>query len=101
MRWYAVDPDSAISDSWCRESATGRADWPPSRHGWNRHTPASCRGPRQCDYQKGAASLKETGIGDPAAHFKGKTIKAKGTVKEVDGIPRIEIDDAKQITVSK
>jgi hypothetical protein len=45
--------------------------------------------------------LKETEIGDPAAHFKGKTIKAKGTVKEVDGIPRIEIDDAKQSTVSK
>lgn len=46
----------------------------------------------------GAASLKETGIADPADHFKGKTIRATGTVKEVDGVPRIEIDDAKQIT---
>ncbi|HJZ54694.1 MAG TPA: hypothetical protein VKE74_07025 [Gemmataceae bacterium] len=47
----------------------------------------------------GAASLKEAGIADPADHFKGKTITAKGTVKEVDGVPRIEIDDAKQIRV--
>jgi DNA/RNA endonuclease YhcR with UshA esterase domain len=47
----------------------------------------------------GAASLKEAGITDPAGHFKGKTIQATGTVKEVDGVPRIEIDDAKQIKV--
>ena len=47
--------------------------------------------------KKGAASLKDAGIADPADHFKGKTITAKGTVKEVDGVPRIEIDDAKQI----
>jgi hypothetical protein len=45
----------------------------------------------------GAASLRDAGIADPAEHFKGKTIIAKGTVKEVDGVPRIEIDDAKQI----
>lgn len=51
--------------------------------------------------KKGAASLKDAGIGDPAGHFKGKTITAKGTVKEVDGVPRIEIDEAKQITVAK
>src|SRR5262245_53726563 len=49
--------------------------------------------------KKGAASLKESGIANPADHFKGKTITAKGTVKEVDGVPRIEIDDAKQIRV--
>jgi len=48
----------------------------------------------------GAASLKKAGITDPAAHFKGKTIRASGTVKEVDEIPRIEIDDAKQIQMT-
>jgi DNA/RNA endonuclease YhcR with UshA esterase domain len=51
--------------------------------------------------KKGAASLKEAGITDPADHFRGKTITAKGVVKEVDGVPRIEIDDAKQIAISK
>jgi DNA/RNA endonuclease YhcR with UshA esterase domain len=51
--------------------------------------------------KKGAASLKEAGITDPADHFKGKTITAKGAVKEVDDVPRIEIDDAKQIAISK
>jgi DNA/RNA endonuclease YhcR with UshA esterase domain len=49
----------------------------------------------------GAASLKEAGIADPADHFRGKTILATGTVKEVDGVPRIEIDSAKQITKAK
>src|SRR5580658_9459279 len=44
----------------------------------------------------GAASLKEAGIDDPAAHFKDKKIRATGTVKEVQNVPRIEIDDAKQ-----
>jgi DNA/RNA endonuclease YhcR with UshA esterase domain len=48
--------------------------------------------------KKGAASLKKAGIADPAEHFRGKTIRATGTVKEVDKIPRIEIDEAKQIT---
>src|SRR5262245_54144453 len=51
--------------------------------------------------KKGAASLKEAGIDDPAGHFKGKTIRATGTVKEVDGVPRIEIDDAKQVSGGK
>jgi DNA/RNA endonuclease YhcR with UshA esterase domain len=45
----------------------------------------------------GAASLKDAGVTDPAAHFKGKMIRATGTVKEVDGVPRIEIDKAEQI----
>jgi hypothetical protein len=45
----------------------------------------------------GAASLKEKGIADPADHFKDRTIRATGTVKEVDGVPRIEIDAADQI----
>jgi DNA/RNA endonuclease YhcR with UshA esterase domain len=51
--------------------------------------------------KKGAASLKDAGVVDPANHFMGKKITAKGTVKEVDGVPRIEIDDAKQINVVK
>ena len=51
--------------------------------------------------KKGAASLKEAGITDPAAHFKGKKVRATGKVKEVDGVPRIEIDDAKQITLAE
>jgi hypothetical protein len=45
----------------------------------------------------GAASLKAAGIDDIAGHFKDKKIRATGTVKEVDKVPRIEIDDAKQI----
>jgi DNA/RNA endonuclease YhcR with UshA esterase domain len=49
--------------------------------------------------KKGAASLKEAGIDDPAGHFKGKIIRAGGVVKEVSGVPRIEIDEAKQIQV--
>jgi DNA/RNA endonuclease YhcR with UshA esterase domain len=49
--------------------------------------------------KKGAASLKKAGIADPANHFKGKTIQATGTVKEVDGVPRIEIEEAKRIRV--
>jgi hypothetical protein len=50
--------------------------------------------------KQGAASLKEAGIDDPAEHFKDKKIRATGTVKEVDKIPRIEIDDAKQIRIA-
>jgi DNA/RNA endonuclease YhcR with UshA esterase domain len=49
----------------------------------------------------GAESLKAAGISDPADHFKGKAIRATGIVKEVDGVPRIEITDAKQIAVVK
>src|SRR5262245_42214443 len=47
----------------------------------------------------GAASLKSAGIDNIAEHFQGKTIRASGTVKEVDKVPRIEIDDAKQIRI--
>jgi DNA/RNA endonuclease YhcR with UshA esterase domain len=47
----------------------------------------------------GAAGLKQAGVEAPAAHFQGKTIRATGTVKEVDRVPRIEIDEAKQIRV--
>jgi hypothetical protein len=49
----------------------------------------------------GAASLKAAGIDSPAEHFKDKKIRATGTVKEVDKVPRIEIDDAKHIRLVK
>jgi hypothetical protein len=49
----------------------------------------------------GAASLKDAGIENPAEHFKDKKIRATGTVKEVDKVPRIEIDDAKQIKLAE
>ena len=49
----------------------------------------------------GAAKLKEAGIADPAEHFRGKKIRATGTVKEVDKVPRIEVDDAKQVRVAE
>lgn len=48
----------------------------------------------------GAASLKQAGIGDPATHFKGKTIRATGTVKVAGDVPRIEIEDARQIRIA-
>ena len=51
--------------------------------------------------KEGAKSLKKAGIANPADHFKGKTIKANGKVKEAEGVPRIEIDDARQISVVK
>jgi DNA/RNA endonuclease YhcR with UshA esterase domain len=51
--------------------------------------------------RKGAASLKEAGVEDPAGHFKAKTVRATGTVKKVGGVPRIEIDEAKQIKTVK
>jgi len=37
--------------------------------------------------KKGAARLKDAGITDPAVYFRGKTIRAQGTVTAVDGIP--------------
>jgi hypothetical protein len=48
----------------------------------------------------GAASLREAGIANPAAHYKDKKIRATGTVKVVDRVPRIEIDEARQITIT-
>jgi DNA/RNA endonuclease YhcR with UshA esterase domain len=49
--------------------------------------------------RKGAESLKKAGIDDPAAHFRGKTLRATGTVKEVQEVPRIEVDEAGQVKV--
>jgi hypothetical protein len=47
----------------------------------------------------GATSLKKAGIDDPAKHFKDRKIRATGKVKEVEKVPRIEIDDARQIRI--
>ncbi len=47
----------------------------------------------------GAAKFKEAGVDDPAVHFKGKTIRVKGTVIIKEKRPRIEIDDPKQIQI--
>src|SRR5262245_6379157 len=49
----------------------------------------------------GAASLRQAGIAAPADHFKDKKIRATGRVKEVDQVPRIEIDDAKQLRLAQ
>jgi DNA/RNA endonuclease YhcR with UshA esterase domain len=51
--------------------------------------------------KKGAESLKDAGIPHPAEHYMGKTITAKGVVKEVDGVPRVEVDEAKQLMIAK
>jgi len=45
----------------------------------------------------GAASLKQAGISNPAEYYQDKKIRATGTVKEVEKVPRIEIEDANQI----
>jgi hypothetical protein len=72
---------------------------PPTRKA-TRQPPHSAQAGRQEDHRRddpitrdGAASLKKTGIDDPPEHFKGKKIRATGTVKEVDKIPRIEINN--------
>ncbi len=45
----------------------------------------------------GADKFAEMGIADPAEHFRGKTIRVTGTVTVKDDVPRIEVDDPKQI----
>ena len=45
----------------------------------------------------GAASFQAQGISDVAEHFRDRLIRATGTVKIVDDVPRIEIDDADQL----
>jgi hypothetical protein len=47
----------------------------------------------------GAAKFAEAGVKEPAAHFKGKTIRVTGTVIVKEKRPRIEIDDPKQISI--
>jgi hypothetical protein len=43
----------------------------------------------------GAASLKKAGIANPVEDFEGKKIGATGTVRMVDKISPVEIDDAR------
>jgi DNA/RNA endonuclease YhcR with UshA esterase domain len=45
----------------------------------------------------GAASFKKAGVVDPAKHFKGKKVRATGTVKLYRERPEIAIEDPKQI----
>jgi hypothetical protein len=45
----------------------------------------------------GAGRLKEAGVDNPAAHFKGKTIRVTGTVTLKDREPRIEVNESSQI----
>jgi len=45
----------------------------------------------------GAALFQGQGIADPAEHFMDKTIRVKGVVTVVDDVPRIEVNDPKQI----
>ena len=49
----------------------------------------------------GATSLNDAGIASPAEHFVNKTIRARGKVVLVQDVPRINIEDAKQIEVVK
>lgn len=49
----------------------------------------------------GATSLGNAGIADPVAHFMNKKILARGIVKVVDDVPRIEIEDAKHLELAK
>jgi len=49
--------------------------------------------------EKGANRFKEKGIKDPAKHFEDKEIRAKGIVKVVQSVPRIEVDDPDQISI--
>lgn len=45
----------------------------------------------------GAADLKKAGIEDPAEHFKGRTVRVRGTLNLKDKVARIEVKEAKQI----
>ncbi len=47
----------------------------------------------------GAARFAAGGVADPAEYFRSKTIRATGTVKEVENVPRIEVDDPAQIKI--
>jgi DNA/RNA endonuclease YhcR with UshA esterase domain len=49
----------------------------------------------------GAANLAKAGIANPVTHYQGKTIRVKGLVKVVDGLPRIEVNEADQIQLVK
>lgn len=48
---------------------------------------------------EGAAKFKTAGIAEPAGYFKGKTIRATGTVVIHQSVPRIVVSDPKQVRV--
>jgi hypothetical protein len=56
---------------------------------------------RRRHHQGGRRLLQAGRITSPAEHFKDKKIRATGTVKVVDKIPRIEIDDASQVRLAE
>jgi hypothetical protein len=47
----------------------------------------------------GAAAFGRAGVKDPAAHFKGKSIRVTGTVTVEEKRPRIVVEDPKQVEV--
>jgi DNA/RNA endonuclease YhcR with UshA esterase domain len=49
--------------------------------------------------EEGAGKFKDSGIDNPAEHFRGKTIRVTGTVTLKDERPRIEVSDPKSITL--
>jgi DNA/RNA endonuclease YhcR with UshA esterase domain len=48
-----------------------------------------------------AAKFKEKGIGDPAAHFLGKTVRVQGCVMRFEDRPYLPVHDPDQITVAE
>jgi DNA/RNA endonuclease YhcR with UshA esterase domain len=49
--------------------------------------------------KEGAMKFKEAKVDDPAAQFKGKTVRVTGTVKLYRDKPEIAVDDTKQIEI--
>jgi hypothetical protein len=49
--------------------------------------------------ENGRAKFSEAGIGDPTAHFKGKTIRVCGVVVCKEKGPYIEVNDPSQIEI--
>jgi hypothetical protein len=49
----------------------------------------------------GVAKLKEAGIENPAAYFKGKSIHVQGVVILRENRPYIEVDDPDQIQIAR
>ena len=49
--------------------------------------------------ETGRGKFRHARIDDPAAHFKGKTIRVTGVVTMKDKQPQIEVDDPKQIEI--
>ena len=48
---------------------------------------------------EGRPKYAETGIDDPTAHFKGKTIRVRGVVIRKEKGPYIEVNDPSQIEI--